>query len=78
MQTPILVRDIEIFRDWFKENEDVYKARDVDEFVLKTKQIVEKKLPLLAENEKKKALEKDIRTVGKQLKEVYTELLNQK
>ena len=58
MQTPILVRDIEIFRDWFKENEDVYKARDVDEFVLKTKQIVEKKLPLLAENEKKKALEK--------------------
>ena len=54
MGTPILVRDIEIFKDWFKENEDVYKGRNVDEFVSKTKQIVEKELPSLAENEKKK------------------------
>ena len=37
MKCPILVRDIEIFKDWFKEDVDVYKARDVDEFVIKTK-----------------------------------------
>ena len=78
MGTPILVRDIEIFKDWFKENEDVYKGRNVDEFVSKTKQIVEKELQSLAENENKNGKEKDIRTVGKQLKEVYTEVLKQK
>ena len=75
MKCPILVRDIEIFKDWFKEDVDVYKARDVDEFVIKTKKIVENKLPSLTDNAIKKAKEKDIKTVGKQLKEVYQEVL---
>ena len=75
MKCPILVRDIEIFKDWFKEDVDVYKARDVDEFVIKTKKIVENKLPSLTDNAFKKAKEKDIKTVGKQLKEVYKEVL---
>ena len=75
MKCPILVRDIEIFKDWFKEDVDVYKARDVDEFVIKTKKIVENKLPSLTDNAIKKAKEKDIKTIGKQLKEVYQEVL---
>ena len=62
-------------KDWFKENVDVYKAKNVDEFVDKTKKIVEKELPLLTDNASKKAKEKDIKTVGKQLKEVYQEVL---
>ena len=75
MKCPILVRDIEIFKDWFKEDVDVYKAKDVEEFVDKTKKIVEKELPSLTNNALKKAKEKDIKTVGKQLKEVYQEVL---
>ena len=75
MKCPILVRDIEIFKDWFKEDVDVYKARDVDEFVIKTKKIVENKLPSLTDNAIKKVKEKDIKTIGKQLKEVYQEVL---
>ena len=75
MKCPILVRDIEIFKDWFKEDVDVYKARNVDEFVIKTKKIVENDLPSLTDNAFKKAKEKDIKTVGKQLKEVYQEVL---
>ena len=75
MKCPILVRDIEIFKDWFIEDVDVYKAKSVDEFVDKTKKIVEKELPLLTDNASKKAKEKDIKTVGKQLKEVYQEVL---
>ena len=51
------------------------KARNVDEFVIKTKKIVENKLPSLTDNAIKKAKEKDIKTVGKQLKEVYQEVL---
>ena len=43
------------------EDVDVYKARNVDEFVIKTKKIVENKLPSLTDNAFKKAKEKDIK-----------------
>ena len=36
-----IVRDIGVF-DWLRENEDVYKAKDVDDFEVKIKKIINK------------------------------------
>ncbi len=70
----VLVRDIDIYREWFKEDIHVYKGRTVDEFEIKINDILEGKLPDITENAYKLAQEKDIKNIGKQLKEVYESL----
>lgn len=72
---PTLVRDIPVFEE-FKNNKEVYKAKDIDEFEQKTKDILNKKLPSLANAGYKKAKEKDTEIVGKQLINVYKDLTN--
>ena len=74
-KTNALIRDIPIFEEWLEEGKNVYKAKDVDEFEKKIKLILEKKLPPLGEKAYQVAKERDIKTVGKQLKEVYEEVL---
>ena len=76
-KTPTLVRDIPVFED-FIANKEVYKAKDIDEFEEKIKKILENKLPKLVDNGYKKAKTKDIKRVGKQLVEVYQDLLDGK
>ena len=74
---PTLVRDIPVFEEFITDKE-VYKAKDVDEFEEKIKQILENKLPKLADNGYKKAKKKDIKTVGEQLIKVYQDLIDNK
>lgn len=71
---PTLVRDIPVFEE-YKAGVDVYKAKDSQEFELKTKNILEGKLPSLKENGYKKAKEKDVKLVGLKLIDVYKKLL---
>ena len=71
-----LIRDIGAFEEWLEDGKNVYKAKDVDEFEKKIRDILEEKLEDLTEEAYKLALEKDIKTVGKQLIEVYKSLTN--
>ncbi len=73
-----MIRDIPIFATWFQDGYDVYKAKDVDEFETKIRLFMEGKLPSLVDQAVKQAEERDIRKVGKKLKQVYEEVLKQK
>lgn len=70
-----IVRDIKIFDGWLEDGKNMYKAKDVDEFEQKIKDFLSGKLPSLTEEAYKVALERDLKNVGKQLKEVYEEVM---
>ncbi len=72
---PTLIRDIPVFEE-YKENEVVYKAKDLDDFEDKIKKIMNKKLPDLTENGYKEAKKKDVKAVGKELIDTYKEVLS--
>ena len=74
-KTDAIIRDIPIFKDWFQDGKDVYKAKDIDEFEEKIKKYFNGELKSVANNAYHKAEERDIKLVGKKLKEVYTEVL---
>ncbi|MBR1718283.1 MAG: glycosyltransferase [Bacilli bacterium] len=71
---PTLVRDIPVFEE-YKNNIDVYKAKDIDDFEARIKDILEGRLPSLKENGYKCAKAKDVKIVGKQLIDVYEKVL---
>ena len=74
-KTNAIIRDIPIFEGWLEDGVNVYKAKDLDEFETKIKKIINKELPNLGKEAYKVALERDIKSVGVQLKEVYEEVL---
>ena len=75
-KTKALIRDIPIFEDWLEDGVNVYKAKDVDGFEEKIKKIVTNELPALTEEAYKVAKERDIKTIGEKLKEVYESVLD--
>lgn len=75
-KTPAIIRDIPIFEEWLEDGVNVYKAKDIDEFELKIKKVLNKELPYLGNEAYKVAKERDIKTIGKKLKEVYEYVLN--
>ena len=77
-KTPVLIRDIPIYKGWFKDGENIYKAKNNKEFKEKIIGIVEKKLPDLTEAGYLVAKERSIQNVGKDLKKIYEDLLNEK
>ena len=74
-KTPAIIRDIPIFEDWLEDGVNVYKAKDVDEFEEKIKKMINNELPSLVEEAYKVAEERDIKKIGKRLREVYEEVL---
>lgn len=74
-KTNAIIRDIPIFEGWLEDGKNVYKAKDVDEFEKKIKDFFDGKLPSLVDEAYKVAIDRDIKTVGKQLKKVYEEVL---
>ena len=74
-KTTAIIRDIPIFEEWLEDGVNVYKAKDVDEFEDKIKRILNHELPPLGDIAYKVAEDRDIKKVGKQLKEVYEEVL---
>ena len=73
-KTKSLIRDIPIFEDWLEDGVNVYKAKDVNEFEIKIKKILNNELPDLTENAYLVAQERDLKNIGKKLKEVYENL----
>ncbi len=78
MKQNILIRDIPVFDDWLEDGINCYKAKNIDEFEEKIKKILEGKLPSLRDESYKVAQERDIKIVGKELKEIYESLENKK
>ena len=74
-KTPAIVRDIPIFDEWLIDGKNMYKAKDVDAFEDKIKKILNKELPDLTDNYRQVVEERDLNNIGKQLKEVYLEVL---
>ena len=74
-QTNAIIRDIPIFDDWLEDGKNVYKAKDVDEFEVKIKKLINGQLKELGNEAYEVAKERDIRKVGEQLKKVYEEVL---
>ena len=77
-KTTALIRDIPIFEEWLEDGKNVYKAKTLDEFEDKLKKIINKELPPLGEEAYKVAKERDIKIIGKKLKQVYEDVLLQK
>ena len=75
-KTPSIVRDIPIFDGWLEEGKNMYKAKDVDAFEQKIKDILEGKLPSLVDNYQSVVDERNMKNIGKQLEAVYEEVLN--
>ena len=78
MKIPVLIRDIPIYEGWLEDGKNLYKAKTMEEFEDKIKGIVEKKLPDLTEEGYKIAKERDIKIIGKQLKQIYQDVLDGK
>ena len=74
-KTNALIRDIKVFENWLEDGKNVYKAKTIDEFYDKIKKILNKELPSLTEEAYKIAKERNIKEVGKKLKQVYLEVL---
>ena len=74
-KTPSIVRDIPIFNEWLIDGVNMYKAKDTDEFEIKIKKILNKELKDVTNNYKEVVEERNINNIGKQLKEVYLEVL---
>lgn len=72
---PTLIRDIPIYEGWFEDGKNIYKAVTTDEFQDKIKKIVEHQLPNVTEVGYLEAKKRDIKEIGKQLKEVYEKVM---
>lgn len=73
----MLIRDIPVFEGWLENKKNVYMASNVDEFEQKIRDILDGKLPDLTKKAKKVALDRDIKKTGKELIEVYKEVLGE-
>lgn len=74
----LLVRDIPVFDGWLKDGVNCYKAKDIDEFEEKIKQIVTGKLPNLEEEGYKVAHRKNMKNIGNAMLKVYESVLEEK
>ena len=78
IEIPVLIRDIPIYKGWFEDGVNVYKASSNDEFEAKIRGIITNKLPSLVKEGYKVAAKRDIKSIGSDLKKIYTDLMNQK
>ena len=75
-KTDSIIRDIPIFDDWLEDGKNVYKAKNIDEFEIKIKKIINGELKSVSENAYPVAIQRDQKNIGKQLKQIYLEVLD--
>ncbi|TDT68521.1 1,2-diacylglycerol-3-alpha-glucose alpha-1,2-glucosyltransferase [Hypnocyclicus thermotrophus] len=71
-KTPIIIRDIPVYRDWLKDKKHCMKAKNKDDFKKLISLIIEKKIKL---NGYEVAKERELETIGKYLKSIYEYLV---
>lgn len=72
-----IVRDIGVFDEWLLDGVNVYKAKDIDEFEEKIIKVLNNDLPDLTEEGYQVALNHDIKKVGKDLVNIYKDVLGE-
>ena len=77
MKAKAIVRDIGVFEDWLTDGVNVYKASDIDDFEDKIRKVINNELPDLTQEGYKVAQEHDIKKVGKELIDIYKEVLEE-
>lgn len=73
-----IIRDIPVFDGWLEDKVNVYKAKDVDDFEVKIKKILNNELKDLTDKAYEVAKSRDVKKVGKELIKVYKEVLEEK
>ena len=73
----VLIRDIPIYQGWFEDGKNVYKAKTLDEFEQKTRNILGRRCPDLTEQGYQVAAERSLESIGKQLVQIYQTVLEQ-
>jgi len=77
--TTSIVRDINIFDDWLEDKVHVYKGKNVNDFINIINDIHDNKIKKLDINKMKEVSNKrDIKEIGKSLKEIYEKTINDK
>ena len=71
-----IIRDIPVFDGWLEDGVNVYKAKDIDEFYDKIKKILNNELPDLMNEGYDVALKRDVNIVGRELVEVYKDVMD--
>ena len=74
-QCPALIRDIPVFDDWLTDGVNIYKAKDLENFALKIKKIINGELPNLTKEAYKIAYDRRIEVIGQKLQKVYDEVM---
>lgn len=74
-EIPILLRDIPVYENWLENRKDVYKGKTNKEFSSLIKDILEKRLPVLTWNGRKRALERDVNCQARKLNRYYEQLV---
>lgn len=74
-KTKAIISDIPVFDGWLYDNKNVYKAKNIDEFELKIKEILNNQLPSLTEEAYEMAQDRDIKKVGQELTEIYNKVM---
>ena len=73
---PAIIRDIPVFDGWLEDRVNVYKAKNLEDFEIKIKQILKKEIPDLTNEGYKVSESRDIKKVGKKLINIYERVLN--
>lgn len=71
----VILRDIPVFDPWMQDGVNCYKGNTVDEFCSIIENVVEQKMPNLKKAGRVTAMDRSITEIGKQLKNVYEEVL---
>lgn len=74
-RTQILLRDIPVFDPWLVDKVHCYKGKTNEEFIKLIHQIINHELPSTIDEGYKVAQERELKEIGKQLKEVYEKVL---
>lgn len=74
---PSLIRDIPVFSPWLEDGVNVHKAKDIDEFEVKIKKILNGELKDVTDKGYEVAMARDVKKVGKELIEVYEKVINE-
>jgi len=75
MKCDAIVRDIPVFDDWLEDGKNIYKAKNINDFEIKIRKIINKELPSLVKEGYKVAESRDIKKIGEELKKVYEEVM---
>lgn len=74
-EIPVLLRDIPVYESWLENRKDVYKGKTNEDFSELIKDILEKRIPILTWNGRKRALERDVNCQAQKLNKYYEQLV---